>query len=145
MTMRWIDVVTEPGGRAPERKVADAAASDCYVRGSHQILPGDVAKVPLGFRVAIPEGCAGLLLLRSGVALHGMITMPGGFGLIDPGYTGEVCAIVRSTCEEAVRLEPGERIAQLLILPAVVPTFTAVDALAETARGTGGFGSTGTR
>ena len=102
--------------------------------------------IPTGVAVAIPEGHAGLVLPRSGLAAKQGLTMANAPGLIDAGYRGEViCAAVNLDREQAVEIRAGDRIAQLVIveLPHVTPTW--VDELPATARGQGGFGSTGTR
>jgi len=100
--------------------------------------------VPTGVAVAIPDGHAGLVLPRSGLASKQGLTLANAPGLIDAGYRGEVtCAVVNLDREAPVRISKGDRIAQLVIVafPAVVPTWT--DELPGTTRGTGGFGSTG--
>ena len=101
--------------------------------------------VPTGVAVAIPDGYAGLVLPRSGLASKRGLTLANAPGLIDAGYRGEViCAMVNLDLHEAVEISPGDRIAQLVIVavPEVSPAF--VDELPGSSRGTGGFGSTGT-
>ena len=101
--------------------------------------------VPTGLAVAIPEGCAGLVLPRSGLASRHGLTLANSPGLIDAGYRGEViCAVVNLDRERPVRIAKGDRIAQLLVVPfaELVPEW--VDGFEETTRGEGGFGSTGT-
>jgi dUTP pyrophosphatase len=101
--------------------------------------------VPTGVAVAIPDGHAGLVLPRSGLASKRGLTLANAPGLIDAGYRGEViCAVVNLDPNEAVEIAPGDRIAQLVIVavPDVSPSF--VDELPDSRRGTGGFGSTGT-
>ena len=110
-----------------------------------EVGPGELAMVPTGLAVAIPEGHAGLVLPRSGLASRHGLTMANAPGLIDAGYRGEViCAVVNLDREHAVRIARGDRIAQLVVVavPAVRPTW--VEALPPSARGQGGFGSTGT-
>jgi len=102
--------------------------------------------IPTGVAVAIPEGHAGLVLPRSGLASKKGLTMANSPGLIDAGYRGEViCAAVNLDREQPVKILVGDRIAQLVIveLPAVEPAW--VDELPESGRGEGGFGSTGAR
>ena len=101
--------------------------------------------IPTGVAVAIPDGHAGLVLPRSGLAAKQGLTMANSPGLIDAGYRGEViCATVNLDRDTAVEVHVGDRIAQLVIvaLPSVAPTWA--DELPDTARGEGGFGSTGT-
>lgn len=106
--------------------------------------PGERAMVPTGLAVAIPEGHAGLVLPRSGLASRHGLTMANAPGLIDAGYRGEVmCAVVNLDRTEPVKIARGDRIAQLVIvaLPAVDPRWR--DELPDSSRGDGGFGSTG--
>jgi dUTP pyrophosphatase len=110
-----------------------------------EVKPGERALVPTGVAVAIPEGLAGLVLPRSGLASKQGLTLANAPGLIDAGYRGEVtCAVVNLDPDQAVQVRRGDRIAQLVIvaLPDVTPVW--VDELPPSARGEGGFGSTGT-
>jgi len=110
------------------------------------VAPGERAMIPTGVAVAIPEGHAGLVLPRSGLASKQGLTMANAPGLIDAGYRGEViCAAVNLDRETAVEIHVGDRIAQLVIVE--IPAISAVwvDELPGTTRGEGGFGSTGHR
>jgi dUTP pyrophosphatase len=109
------------------------------------VEPGQRAMVRTGVAVAIPEGHAGLVLPRSGLASKRGLTLANAPGLIDAGYRGElVCAVVNLDTREVVKIGRGDRIAQLVIVrvPDVDPGF--VDELPGSFRGEGGFGSTGT-
>jgi dUTP pyrophosphatase len=109
-----------------------------------EVRPGERAMVPTGVAVAIPEGHAGLVLPRSGLASKRGLTLANAPGLIDAGYRGEViCAVVNLDPSTPVAIARGDRIAQLVIVavPEVEPTWTA--SLSATTRGDGGFGSTG--
>jgi len=109
-----------------------------------EVAPGERAMVPTGVAVAIPDGHAGLVLPRSGLASKKGLTLANAPGLIDPGYRGEVfCAVVNLDPHDPVEISAGDRIAQLVIvaLPDVSPAF--VEELPESHRGPGGFGSTG--
>jgi dUTP pyrophosphatase len=100
--------------------------------------------IPTGLAVAIPDGHAGLVLPRSGLASKHGLTLANAPGLIDAGYRGEVIvAVVNLDREQSVTIESGDRIAQLVIvaLPEVAPTF--VEELPGSQRGEGGFGSSG--
>ena len=102
--------------------------------------------VPTGLAVAIPEGHAGLVLPRSGLASKHGLTMSNAPGLIDAGYRGEViCAVVNLDREHSVKIARGDRIAQLVVVavPDVAPII--VEELPPSTRGEGGFGSTGSR
>ena len=108
------------------------------------VAPGERVPVPTGVAVAIPDGHAGLVLPRSGLASREGLTLANAPGLIDAGYRGEViCAVVNLDRERTVRIRRGDRIAQLVVIatPAVVPAW--VEELPGSERGEGGFGSTG--
>jgi len=105
-------------------------------------MPYHTVKVPLGFACAIPEGHLGILALRSSVGLRGTMVVPNGVGIIDSDYRGEVCANVQ-TGENAVSIQAGERLVQMVIVPYAGVDVEVVDELDATARGEGGFGSTG--
>jgi dUTP pyrophosphatase len=110
------------------------------------VTPGERAMVPTGVSVAIPEGHAGLVLPRSGLASRSGLTLANAPGLIDAGYRGEViCSVVNLDRETPVAIAKGDRIAQLVIveIPTVKPTWA--QELLGTVRGEGGFGSTGDR
>ena len=109
-----------------------------------QVGPGERAMIPTGVAVAIPEGHAGLVLPRSGLASRQGLTLANAPGLIDAGYRGEVtCSVVNLDRSEPVRIRKGDRIAQLVIVavPEVLPEW--VEELPASERGSGGFGSTG--
>lgn len=100
--------------------------------------------VPTGVAVAIPEGHAGLVLPRSGLASRHGLTLANSPGLIDAGYRGEiVCAVVNLDREEPVKIARGDRIAQLVIVPVAAVEAEWGDELPPSERGEGGFGSTG--
>jgi len=108
--------------------------------------PGGRAVVPTGLAVAIPEGYAGLVLPRSGLAVRHGVALINAPGLIDPGYRGELkVPLVNHDRTEAFEITPGMRIAQLVLVRAAVACFVAVEDLEASAdgRGTGGFGSSG--
>ena len=110
-----------------------------------EVAPGQRAMLSTGLAVAIPEGHAGLLLPRSGLASKQGLTLANAPGLIDAGYRGEVIvAVANLDRERSVTIEAGDRIAQLVVvaLPAVAPVF--VEELPASHRGEGGFGSSGT-
>jgi len=128
-----------PGAQHPGDAGLDLCAAVDVV-----VEPGERVMIPTGVAVAIPEGQAGLVLPRSGLASKQGLTMANSPGLIDAGYRGEViCAAINLDREHAVKILVGDRIAQLVIvdLPAVEPAW--VDELPESTRGEGGFGSTG--
>lgn len=109
------------------------------------IPPGGRALVPTGLRIALPHGYEMQVRPRSGLALKNGITMPNTPGTVDEDYRGEVQVILMNLGAEAFTVERGMRIAQAVVAPVTRATWRTVEALPETARGAGGFGSTGTR
>lgn len=108
------------------------------------VEPGERAMVPTGVAVAIPEGHAGLVLPRSGLAGRHGLTLANSPGLIDAGYRGELaCAVVNLDRDEPVKIARGDRIAQLVIVPVAAVEPVWAGELPPSARGEGGFGSTG--
>jgi dUTP pyrophosphatase len=105
---------------------------------------GGRASVPCGIRVAIPEGYAGFVLPRSGLARNHGITCVNSPGLVDSGYRGEIMVVLVNTDpSDDFVVEPGERIAQMVVQRVEHVEFDAVDELDATERGDGGFGHTG--
>ena len=134
-----------PEGQLPRAQHPGDAGLDLCAAEGITVKPGERAMVPIGVAVAIPDGHAGLVLPRSGLASKKGLTLANAPGLIDPGYRGEVfCAVVNLDRHEPVEISAGDRIAQLVIvaLPDLLPAF--VEELPESSRGAGGFGSTGT-
>jgi dUTP pyrophosphatase len=134
----------DPGAALPERAHAGDAGLDLRSVVDMDVGPGERAMVPTGLSVAIPEGHAGLVLPRSGLATRQGLTLANAPGLIDAGYRGEiVCAVVNLDRGEPVTIARGDRIAQLVIVavPEVEPAW--VEELPPSTRGEGGFGSTG--
>ena len=120
------------------------AACDLRAACSGVIEPGKRLLIPCGFSMAIPEGYAGLVLPRSGLAVHHGITVLNAPGLIDSSYRGEIMVSLLNTDDEhSFEFQEGERIAQLMIIPYPLVSFACVDAIDETDRGCGGFGSSG--
>lgn len=111
----------------------------------HIVLkPHERALVPTGLAVAIPEGYAGFVLPRSGSAIKQGLSLVNAPGLIDSGYRGELkCIAVNMDAHEDIVIEPGDRIAQLVVMKVETLALMQVDKLDETQRGTGGFGSSG--
>jgi len=105
--------------------------------------PGERRLVPTGLAVAIPEGHAGFVLPRSGLAMQKGVTVLNAPGLIDSGYRGEIKVLLINHGALAVGIERGERIAQLVIHPVAQARLVETDRLPDSARGAGGFGSTG--
>lgn len=121
---------------------ADAGA-DLTSTDDVWLMPGQYRTVQTGTKVAIPEGHFGLVAGRSGLGLRYGIALVNGIGVIDAGYRGEIAVGLVNHNNVAFHVMPGDRIAQLIIVPFVTARFEAVDDLDDTARGTGGLGSTG--
>lgn len=120
------------------------AAVDLHSRVDFDLDPGERASVATGLAVAIPPGFAGLVLPRSGHAHRHGIGVVNGPGLIDSGYRGEVSVLLINHGAERVSFARGDRIAQLAVVPVPTVEWVRSESLDETARGSGGFGSTGT-
>ncbi|HXY72228.1 MAG TPA: dUTP diphosphatase [Actinomycetota bacterium] len=134
----------DPTAPLPEYAHPGDAGLDLRANADAVVAPGERVLVPTGLAVAIPEGHAGLVLPRSGLASRQGLTLANAPGLVDAGYRGEiVCAVVNLDPAQPVKIARGDRIAQLVIVPFVVTEPEAVDELPETRRGRGGFGSTG--
>ena len=126
----------------PERAHPGDAGVDLRSTIELSLKPGERAVVPTGLAVAIPEGHAGFVQPRSGLAAEHGITIVNTPGLIDSGYRGEIRVVLLNTDPSATFVvEPGMRIAQLVVLPVAEVEPTEVDALPESARGVRGFGS----
>jgi dUTP pyrophosphatase len=128
----------------PEYRHPGDAGLDLPSRIDIVIEPGERAMVPTGLAVAIPNGYAGLVLPRSGLAARHGIGLVNSPGLIDSGYRGEVAVVLINTDKtQPFRISRGDRIAQLMIQKVEEVAVVAVEDLAESHRGAGGFGSTG--
>jgi len=122
-----------------------AAGADlrAAVNGSVTLAPGARAVIPTGLVLEIPHGFEGQVRARSGLALKHGLALANGVGTIDADYRGEVGVVVVNLGAEPVTIARGDRIAQLVVAPVARAAFEPAEALAGTARGAGGFGSTG--
>jgi dUTP pyrophosphatase len=128
----------------PSRAYAGDAGLDLYALEEAVLEPGERASIRTGIAVEIPEGEAGLVLPRSGLAARHGIALVNAPGLIDAGYRGEIRVLLLNTDRsEAFELSPGDRIAQLVLVKVEAPEVEEVDELAVSERGAGGFGSSG--
>ena len=134
-----------PAARLPVRAHGDDAGYDlCAVRAA-TLAPGERAMVGTGIAIELPAGHAGLVLPRSGLAARHGIAIVNAPGLIDAGYRGELKVLLLNTDRtETFTIATGDRIAQLVLVAVTTPRIVEADALAATARGEGGFGSSGT-
>jgi dUTP pyrophosphatase len=128
--------------RVPERAYAGDAGLDLATCEAIRLAPGERTLVPTGLAVAIPEGYAGFVQPRSGLAAREGITVVNSPGLIDAGYRGEIKVVLLNTDRERTfTAQPGERIAQLVVLPVPELSLREVDVLPPSERGVRGFGS----
>ena len=107
------------------------------------IQPGESKLLPTGIGVALPPQTAGLVFGRSGLGARHGIVPANAVGVIDWDYRGEIKVPLRNQGSEPYTVQPGERIAQLAVMPVALPDMLEVETLTDTERGTGGFGSTG--
>jgi dUTP diphosphatase len=130
--------------RPPAQAHEGDAGYDLHAAEAVTIDPGERASVGTGIAVAIPEGQAGLVVPRSGLAARHGISVVNAPGLIDSGYRGELRVLLLNTDRaEPFTIEPGDRIAQLVLVAVETPELLEAEELDETVRGAGGFGSSG--
>jgi dUTP pyrophosphatase len=126
----------------PAQAYAGDAGLDLSACERHEVAPGERAVIPTGLAVEVPEGYGGFVLPRSGLAARHGMTILNAPGLIDSGYRGEVQVVFHNTdAEETFVVEPGMRIAQLVVLPVPGIALVEQDELAASERGDRGFGS----
>lgn len=133
----------DPLARLPARAHPEDAGADLFSSEAAVVPPGERCDVGTGIALAIPEGFAGFVQPRSGLAFRRGITIVNAPGLIDSGYRGEIRVCLLNTGREPFAVSVGDRIAQLVVQRIEAPTFHAVDVLDSTSRDDGGFGSTG--
>jgi dUTP pyrophosphatase len=128
----------------PTRAHPGDAGLDLYSTEIAHLGPGERWSVGTGIAIEVPEGHAGLVLPRSGLAREHGIALVNAPGLIDAGYRGEVRVLLLNTDPaETVRIEAGARIAQLMVTPVAIAEPVEVTELSDSSRGEGGFGSSG--
>ena len=134
-----------PGAQMPAYQSAEAAGMDLHACLDVPVTlqPGDLARIPLGFIMAIPKGHEGQVRPRSGLAAKFGVTVPNAPGTIDSDYRGEAMVALINLGRAAFTVEHGMRIAQLIVAPVLHVQVREVDELDATQRGSGGFGSTG--
>lgn len=136
MKIRLIDFGV-PEGHRPYRAHDNDVGADVYMPYDCTLQPGEIAKIPLGFGIEVPDGYAGYVFPRSSMAVKGLVCeLPP----VDSGYRGEIHAIISNVSNEAHTISKDTRIGQLVITPVVIADFVSER---DKARGTGAFGSTG--
>lgn len=133
--------------KIPTRGTEYAAGADLYacIEEDMTFNAHETKLVPTGLAMAIPEGYAGLIYARSGLASKRHLAPANKVGVVDSDYRGEVMVALHNHSNEQQTIEPNERIAQLVITPFLKADFMEVEDLEDSERGTGGFGSTGTK
>lgn len=136
---------THPDAIEPKYQTQGAAGLDLHALIPHEIYlqPGVRFTCPTGIAIELPEGFEAQVRPRSGLAIKHGVTVINAPGTIDPDYRGEICVLLVNHGCEAFKIEPGARIAQLVIAPFVRAALVRVGELSETDRGEGGFGHTG--
>lgn len=134
-----------PQAVLPVRATSGSAGLDlsACIDAPMTLAPGQRALVPTGLAAAIPAGAAGMIYARSSLGVKHGIALSNGVGVIDSDYRGELVVPLRNFGDGAYTIQPGERIAQLVIMPVLLPEIVEVEELSQTQRGQGGFGSTG--
>nr|WP_317412108.1 dUTP diphosphatase [uncultured Solibaculum sp.] len=130
----------------PLRATEGSAGMDLSACLDHPvtIAPGERVCIPTGIAIALPsKETVGLVYARSGMAVRDGIALVNGVGVIDSDYTGEIQVGLINLSKEPYTVNPGQRIAQLVVAPVLLPAVEEVESLTETERGSGGFGSTG--
>lgn len=145
---KMVRVLIARSGRAkdfplPEYATPASAGVDLRASDGCVIPPGGRALVPTGLRIALPEGYEAQVRPRSGLALKHGVTLPNSPGTIDADYRGEIGVILMNLGQEPFIVEPGDRIAQMVVAPVARVAWSEAEALDATERGEGGFGSTG--
>lgn len=132
--------------KIPQRATNGSAGVDLYacIAESVTLAPGQLTVIPTGIAIELPDNtCAAFLYARSGLGVKHGICLSNGVGVIDSDYRGEVCVGLCNVSDKPYVIEPFERVAQMVIAPVLTPDITEVDELSDTARGEGGFGSSG--
>ena len=134
-----------PNAMLPTYGSGEAAGADLYacLDAPITIEPGDTFWIPTGIALEVPKGCAGLIYARSSMGAKRGLAPANKVGVIDSDYRGEIRVVLLNHSKLPQTVSPGERVAQLLITPVLTPAFVEAETLADTQRGTAGFGSTG--
>lgn len=133
------------GAKLPTYGSPEAAGADLYacLESAVTIRPGETAFIPTGIAMEVPKNCAGLVYARSGLACKKGLAPANKVGVVDSDYRGEITVVLHNHGSVAQTVENGQRIAQMVITPVLTPPYEEAQALSDTNRGQGGFGSTG--
>ena len=130
-------------GNIPQYMTQGAAGADLTAKAAYTIPPQTQTLVGTGTSLQLKSGTFGMLVPRSSLCNKGGLRLVNGLGIIDDDFRGEIMFCYKNTGFKTVEIEKGERIGQVVVLPYLKAEFVGVDSLEETARGSGGFGSTG--
>ena len=137
--------ILREGAKLPAYGTVEAAGADlhAWLESPVTIAPGETVFIPTGIALEVPKGCAGLVYARSGMACKRGLAPANKVGVIDSDYRGEITVVLHNHGKVSQTVENGERIAQLVITPVLQSAYALSEELDDTARGLGGFGSTG--
>ena len=137
--------ILRQGAHLPTYGSAEAAGADLYacLEEDMTVEPGKTAFVPTGIALEVPQGCAGLIYARSGLACKRGLAPANKVGVVDSDYRGEIMVALHNHGTEPQTVANGERVAQFIITPVLTPDYEVAEELSDTARNSGGFGSTG--
>ena len=137
--------ILRQGAKIPTYGTASAAGADLYawLEEPVSIEPGKTAFIPTGIALEVPEGCAGLIYARSGLACKQDLAPANKVGVVDSEYRGEITVALHNHGTQSRTVSHGDRIAQFIITPVLQPTYEIAQELSDTVRAAGGFGSTG--
>ena len=137
--------ILRQGAKLPTYGTASAAGADLYawLEAPVTIAPGKTAFIPTGIALEVPEGCAGLIYARSGLACKQDLAPANKVGVVDSDYRGEITVALHNHGTQSRTVSHGDRIAQFIITPVLQPLYEIADELTDTLRAAGGFGSTG--
>ncbi len=136
------------GATLPTRATEGSAGYDLYacLENAVEIAPGQTVKIPTGIAIALPDKAyVALVYARSGLSVNHGIALANSVGVIDSDYRGEILVALVNNSKTPYTIEPQTRIAQMVITPVVLPDLIEVPDLEDTERGSGGFGSSGTK
>ena len=139
--------ILRQGAKLPTYGTASAAGADMYawLEDPVSIEPGKTAFIPTGIALEVPEGCAGLIYARSGLACKQDLAPANKVGVVDSDYRGEITVVLHNHGNVCQTIENGDRIAQFIITPVLTPVYEEAELLSDTVRDAGGFGSTGSK
>ena len=137
--------ILREGAKLPAYGSTQAAGADLFacLEAPVTIAPGETAFIPTGIALEVPLSCAGLIYARSGLACKRGLAPANKVGVVDSDYRGEILVALHNHGGIPQTVEHGERVAQFVITPVLMPVYEVAEALSDTARDQGGFGSTG--